>query len=52
MTTIPVSSTDTTSEIRTRWVPIARSTGVLALSLALTAGVLTAMASLVDTWSR
>ncbi len=49
MTTLNIGSADTT---RPAWLSIARSTGVLAVSLLLTTGVLAGMSVVVDTWSK
>lgn len=49
MATLPLNPASTA---RSRLLPVARSSAVLAVSLALTAGVLTAMSIAVDTWSK
>lgn len=52
MTTLPVTATESASEIRARWIPVARSSGVLVLSLGLTTAVLVGMSTLVSTWGN
>lgn len=49
MTTIQLG---TGEAIRPRWFAAARTTGVLVVSLGLTAGVLAGLSRVVDTWSN
>ena len=49
MTTMQVG---TSEALRPRWFAIARTSAVLIASLALTAGVMTGLSVVVDTWSK
>lgn len=49
MAMIPMGSSEA---IRPRWTAFARSSAVLLLSLGLTAGVMTGLSVVVDTWSK